>query len=106
MKEPLAPVVAEEFVCVTKSANGAEHQFRIHGRQTIKRGPRATPGGDCEALRGPTLSDSPYLEQPPREVVGELRVRTALLGAVTVHTFERGNSRRDPQRGGLCRIGG
>ena len=55
---------------------------------------------------GPTLSDSPYLEQPPREVVGELRVRTALLGAVTVHTFERGNSRRDPQRGGLCRIGG
>jgi len=24
MKEPLAPAVAEEFVCVTKSANGAE----------------------------------------------------------------------------------
>jgi hypothetical protein len=23
MKEPLAPAVAEEFVCVTKSANGA-----------------------------------------------------------------------------------
>jgi len=54
MKEPLAPAVAEEFVCVTKSANGAEAQFRIHGRQAcIKRGPRATPGGDCEALRGP-----------------------------------------------------